>query len=89
MTKREKKEEIVRIRQKYEKGIQRGREGSVADLHRIDADPDPAFHFDADPDPTFHYDSDPDPDSNCQIDAYQDPAFHSDEYPDPGLDPTF
>jgi hypothetical protein len=25
--------------------------GSVADLHHLDADPDPACHFDADPDP--------------------------------------
>ncbi len=28
---------------------------------RIDADPDPAYHFDADPDPTFEFDADPDP----------------------------
>jgi hypothetical protein len=35
--------------------------GSVADLHRIDADPVRSFHFDADLDPTFHLNDDPDP----------------------------
>ncbi len=36
---------------------------SVADLHRGDADSDPACHFDADPDPDpiFNFDADPDP----------------------------
>jgi hypothetical protein len=28
---------------------------SVVDRHRVDADPDPAFHFDGDPDPTSSY----------------------------------
>jgi hypothetical protein len=28
-------------------------EGSVADPHHVDADPDPACHVDPDPDPTF------------------------------------
>ncbi len=41
---------------------------SVADPHRVDADPYPAFHFDADTDsdldPTFHFDANPDPDPN-------------------------
>ncbi len=32
----------------------------VMDRHRVDADPDPAFHFDTDPDP----DPDSNPDSN-------------------------
>ncbi len=36
-------------------------QGSVADPHHLDADPDPAFHFDGDPDPAFHFDGDPDP----------------------------
>ncbi len=35
--------------------------GSVADLHHIYADPDPAFYFDADPDPDPTFQSDPDP----------------------------
>jgi hypothetical protein len=26
----------------------------VADLHHLDADPDPSFHVDVDPDPTIH-----------------------------------
>jgi hypothetical protein len=29
---------------------------------RMDADPDPAFHFNADPDPAFHFNEDPDQD---------------------------
>jgi hypothetical protein len=41
----------------------------VADLHHIDADPDPACHFDADadPKPIFHLDAVPDPDPCYQI----------------------
>jgi hypothetical protein len=35
---------------------------SIADLHHIKADPDPALHFNADPDPVFHYNAGPDPD---------------------------
>ncbi len=38
-----------------------------ADLHHLDADPDPACQSDADPDPTFHFDADPD--SSFQIKA--------------------
>ncbi len=40
---------------------------SVADMHHLDADPDPACNFDADPDLIFHFDADPDP--NFQIKA--------------------
>jgi hypothetical protein len=31
--------------------------GSVADLHHLDADPDPACHFDADQDTAYHFDA--------------------------------
>jgi hypothetical protein len=39
---------------------------SVADLHYLDVDTDPAFHSAAnsDPDPTFQFDADADPDPN-------------------------
>jgi hypothetical protein len=46
----------------------------VADTHRGDADPDPAFHL-ANPDLTFQFDADSDPDP--------DPTFHFDLDPDP------
>jgi hypothetical protein len=38
---------------------------------KVDADPDPVYHFDADPDPdpAFHFDADPDPDPTFQFDA--------------------
>jgi hypothetical protein len=36
-------------------------DGSVADPHHFDPDPDPAFYFDADPDPIVHSYADPDP----------------------------
>jgi hypothetical protein len=32
---------------------------------KIDADPDPAYHFDAHPDPACHFDADPDP-QHCE-----------------------
>ncbi len=55
---------------------------SVADPHRLDADPDPdpACHFDGnpdpDPDPACHFDANPDQDPNsaCHFDAYPDPS---------------
>jgi hypothetical protein len=36
-------------------------ESSVADPHRVDADPDPTYYFDPNPDPTFQFDEDADP----------------------------
>jgi hypothetical protein len=35
--------------------------GRVADQHRFNAAPDPAFHVNTDPDPTYHFNADLDP----------------------------
>jgi hypothetical protein len=43
--------------------------GSVVDRHRVDADPDPTFHFYADPDPDWHQ-------NNADPNADPNPSFH-------------
>jgi hypothetical protein len=49
---------------------------------KIDADPDPAYHFrpDPDPNPAYHIDADPDPEPAFKFDA--DPCV-SDPAPNP------
>ncbi len=51
-------------------------EGSDANTHHVDADPNLSFQSDADLEPTFHFAADPDPTCHFDADPDPDPAHH-------------